>query len=207
MTEEIQILFERGGVMMYPLLFCSLVVVTFVLERGMQLSRKRLFPAETLETWKGRLADKPSEPRPHSSALLDQMLSPIEDYFPMPISRFEERLSDLSRKARNRMERGIVFLDLIGGVAPLLGLLGTTLGMIEVFSKLSTSGQAKIEALSGGISEALFTTVTGLLIGIPALVAANLYARHIENQLLVAEDQINGLLDQFYDQMVDHEDS
>ena len=206
MTEELLILFARGGAMMYPLLLCSLLVVTFAIERALQLNSGRLFTKATLEAWKTRLSSGSMEPPASSSAaLLDQMLGPIQGYFPLPIARFEERLSDLSRKARNRLERGLVFLDLIGGVAPLFGLLGTALGMIDVFSKLSSSGQAKIESLSGGISEALFTTVAGLAIGIPALIAANLYARHIENQLLKVEDEINGLLDQFYDKMVEHE--
>ena len=96
------------------------------------------------------------------------------------------------------MEQGLVLLDTIAGVAPLLGLLGTALGMIRVFAQLSTTGAAKMEALSSGISEALFTTVTGLCIGIPALIAANLISRHIDNLMLNLEDQLNQLLDENY---------
>ncbi|MDT8446543.1 MAG: MotA/TolQ/ExbB proton channel family protein [bacterium] len=199
-------LFERGGIMMYPLLLCSVLVLTLTIERVLVLRRQSLLPKSALERWRSWLGQGVPVPLPPSSpALLDQLLLPILPYFPIPLSRLEERFSDLSRKAKNRLERGVVYLDTIAGVAPLLGLLGTALGMVEVFAKLSLGGQTKIEALSGGISQALLTTVAGLVVGIPALIAANLFTRQIENLLLSAEDQVNGLLDQYFDQMIDHE--
>ena len=88
-------------------------------------------------------------------------------------------------------------MDTIAGIAPLFGLLGTALGMVEVFSRLSGSGETKMEALSSGISEALYTTVTGLVIGIPALIAYNLLSRQIDNLLLIADEQVNDLLTEF----------
>ncbi|MGK0290833.1 MAG: biopolymer transport protein ExbB, partial [bacterium] len=121
---------------------------------------------------------------------------------PMPHERLEERIADLSRKQKHQLERGMVFLETIAGIAPLFGLLGTALGMVEVFSRLSAMGEAKISALSSGISQALFTTVAGLFIGIPALIAYNLLNRHIQNLLIEAENQINLLVDGFHDQMV-----
>ena len=130
---------------------------------------------------------------------LSQVLNPLVPHLPLPVSRLEERFSDLSRKVKNEFEQSLVVLDTIAGIAPLLGLLGTALGMIRVFAQLSTTGAAKMEALSAGISEALFTTVTGLCIGIPALIAANLLVRHIDNLMLQLEDQLNQLLDENYD--------
>ena len=209
MFEAALALFERGGVMMYPLLVCSILVVTLTLERILVLRNAALLPKNGLQLWAdwfGSGLKKDQAPNPNSTALVNQILGPLCPYFPIELPRLEERLSDLSRKAKNRLERGGVYLDTIAGVAPLLGLLGTVLGMVEGFAKLSLAGAAKIEALSSGISEALLTTVAGLLIGIPALGAANLFTRHIENLLLGAEDQINDLLDQYPAQMLRHED-
>ena len=93
-------------------------------------------------------------------------------------------------------------MDTIAGIAPLFGLLGTALGMVEVFSRLSITGEAKMSALSSGISQALFTTVAGLCIGIPSLIAFNLLSRHIERILIITEDQLNTLIDEHYTTIV-----
>lgn len=205
MIDSLFTLFQRGGIMMYPLLACSVLVVTVTIERMVVLRRVLLLPKSSYERLARSLAEGELEAPKDSAALLDQMLGPLLPYLPLPLARLEERFSDLSRKAKNRLERGLVYLDTIAGVAPLLGLLGTALGMVEVFAKLSLGGQTKIEALSGGISQALLTTVTGLVVGIPALIAANLFTRKIENLLLKAEDQVNQLLDQYYQKIVDED--
>jgi len=197
MFQNFWILLEKGGVMMFPLSLCSLLALTVIIERVYALKTKRLLAAEVKDAWSDWLKQKPSSSLPaHSDALLQMVLEPLSGFLPLPVSRLEERFSDLSRKVRNSLEQGLVYLDTIAGVAPLLGLLGTALGMIRVFSQLSSTGTAKMEALSSGISEALFTTVTGLSIGIPALIAANLIARHIDNLMLQLEDDLNELVDQ-----------
>jgi len=208
MYQAVLSLFEQGGVMMYPLLLCSLVSFTLTLERLIVLRSLPLLSQKNFELWSRWIAagiDKDNLPKSNPNTLIDQLLTPLVPYLPIELPRLEERISDLSRKAKNRLERGVVYLDTIAGVAPLLGLLGTALGMVEVFAQLSASGHAKMEALSSGISQALLTTVAGLVIGIPALIAANLLTRHIENLLLKVEDQVNDLLDQYYPQLVRHE--
>lgn len=190
--------------MMIPLSFCSLLALTVIIERIYALKPKRLQTLAAKDAWSTWLQKNSAENLPsHPETLLQMVLEPLSSYLPLPVSRLEERFSDLSRKARNRLEQGLVYLDTIAGVAPLLGLLGTALGMIRVFSQLSTTGVAKMEALSAGISEALFTTVTGLCIGIPALIAANLVARHIDNLMLNLEDDLNELLDQHEQRFVE----
>ena len=196
---------EKGGIMMLPLGLASLIALAITLERYYSLSR--VLPKSVFKDWQGFFKEKNTLPEAAKSvakeAALSQVLTPLVPLLPLPVSRLEERFSDLSRKEKNKMEQGLVLLDTIAGVAPLLGLLGTALGMIRVFAQLSTTGAAKMEALSSGISEALFTTVTGLCIGIPALIAANLLSRHIDNLMLNLEDQLNQLLDENYQSFVD----
>ena len=200
MIEQVQIILEKGGVMMIPLAICSFLVILITVERLLFLRRGKLVSSKYYEQWKKwfssnmPLNKKPEEQR---RSIVGGIFYPISTFFPLGGNRLEERISDLSRKEKHKLEQGLVFLDTIAGIAPLFGLLGTALGMVDVFSRLSLAGEAKMEALSSGISQALFTTVAGLFIGIPALIAYNLFTRHVDNILVRAEDQVNALVDEF----------
>ncbi|MBU2515479.1 MotA/TolQ/ExbB proton channel family protein [bacterium] len=203
--DQIKIILEKGGVMMIPLGICSFIALLIIVERLLSLRMNRLVSKKQFNAWKRWFDFEMSRmelPRRKSGSILGAILFSIEGHLPLPKERLEERLADLARKEKHRLERGLVFLDTIAGIAPLFGLLGTALGMVEVFSRLSAIGEAKISALSSGISEALFTTVTGLCIGIPALIAFNLFSRHIERILLITEDQLNVLIDDYYQLIV-----
>ena len=200
MTEKLEIIFSKGGIMMIPLSICSFLVILIALERMLVLRKNRLLNPRYLKTWKSWFSngmELNSLPVNGRTAIINQLLLPIVHHLPLSESKVEERLADISRKIKNRLERGLVYLDTIAGIAPLFGLLGTALGMVEVFSRLSGAGETKMEALSSGISEALYTTVTGLVIGIPALIAYNLLSRQIDNLLIIADEQVNELLSEF----------
>ena len=92
------------------------------------------------------------------------------------------------------LERGLGLLETIAAIAPLLGLLGTVLGMIEVFDVVAQQGAGQAQELSGGISQALITTATGLSIGIPALVAYNYFVGKAERLVLDIEDHTDRLI-------------
>jgi biopolymer transport protein ExbB len=89
-------------------------------------------------------------------------------------------------------------LETVAGTAPLMGLLGTVLGMIRVFQVINKQGLGQTQALSGGISEALLTTVVGLAIAIPALVAYNYFTHKAEDLVLEIEKHSNGLLSRLH---------
>lgn len=200
MTEQLQIIFDKGGVMMIPLVICSFLVVLITIERFLFLRKQKLVSTKFYDQWRSWFSSDMSEkekPGIQNNSVLFHIFHPICTFFPFTGNRLEERLSDLSRKEKHRLEKGLVFLDTIAGIAPLFGLLGTALGMVDVFAQLSLAGEAKMEALSTGISQALFTTVAGLFIGIPALIAYNLFTRHVDNILVTAEDQVNALVDEF----------
>lgn len=183
---------------MIPLAACSFIVLLVIIERLLVLRSGRLISLKAMSAWDTWFSNDLAEdkkPKSISSSVPASILNSMVDYFPLSRSRLEERITDLGRMEKHKLERGLVFLDTIAGIAPLFGLLGTALGMVEVFSRLSVAGEAKMSALSSGISQALFTTVTGLCIGIPALIAFNLFSRHIEKILIKTEDQINCFID------------
>jgi biopolymer transport protein ExbB len=198
LVEQAQIIFSKGGIMMIPLAVCSFIVLLVTIERLLVLRSGRLISEKSmsaLDTWFSNNMAEEENPQPNSSSVPASILNSLVEYFPLSQSRLEERLTDLGRMEKHKLERGLVFLDTIAGIAPLFGLLGTALGMVEVFSRLSVAGEAKMSALSSGISQALFTTVTGLCIGIPSLIAFNLFSRHIEKILIQSEHQINRFID------------
>ncbi len=208
MWAQIQTILIKGGIMMIPLTICSFLTVFLILERILVLRKGRLVSRKYYVDWKKWFLsskDAAAIPDSKSPSILTRILFPLATYFPWPRSRFEERISDLTRRQKHRLERGLVFLDTIAGIAPLFGLLGTALGMVEVFSKLSAMEETKMSALSSGISQALFTTVAGLFIGIPALIATNLFSRHIDNLLMATEEQLNSLTDEFFSLMIDND--
>lgn len=190
---------------MIPLGICSFTVLFIVLERLLSLRKNRLVPKKRFIAWKDWFhsgMNRKMLPDKKNGSILDTILNSISNYLPLPQERLEERLADLARKEKYKLERGLVLLDTIAGIAPLFGLLGTALGMVDVFSRLSAAGETKMSALSSGISEALFTTVTGLCVGIPALIAYNLFSRQIERILIMIEDQLNVLIDDYHHHII-----
>jgi len=106
----------------------------------------------------------------------------------------KEELSDRGRQEIRSLEKGLGVLETIAAVTPILGLLGTVVGMIKVFQVISLQGVGEASALSGGISEALITTAAGLSVGIPALIFYNYFSRKAENLILDIENLSNTLL-------------
>ena len=112
----------------------------------------------------------------------------------LPREDIKETLLDQGRQEVHQLEKGLGVLETVAGIAPLLGLLGTVLGILKVFKVISVMGVGQATALAGGISEALITTIAGLFIGIPALVAYNYFANRAEALVLEIEKYSNRLL-------------
>ena len=105
-------------------------------------------------------------------------------------------MEDTGRREIKRLERYLVVLETVAAASPLLGLLGTVLGMIKVFSVISIAGVGQAGLLSGGIAEALITTAFGLSIGIPALVAFNFFDARVDGFTVKIEGYVHTLLKQ-----------
>ena len=187
-----------GGVMMIPLSLCSVFVIAIIFERWYSLRRKKVIKPETISIIEKINSDEDvkmalslcresndSFSNIICTALLSQKTNSEE---------IKELIEEQGRGEVRRLEKGLVILETIAGIAPLLGLLGTVIGMIEVFDVITVAGTAKTAALSGGISEALITTVAGLSIGILALVFFNFFTNRAENLILEIEKYSSRLL-------------
>ncbi|MBZ0157131.1 MAG: MotA/TolQ/ExbB proton channel family protein [Alphaproteobacteria bacterium] len=177
-------LFQKGGPLMYPLLLCSILALAFMLERAYHYlrsaDRKELLP-EILALlrkcdYEGaiRLCESVSGP---VAAVLSEALK----HRGRSIATMEEAISLKGSQELKKLNKNLHILELVGRIAPLLGLLGTVLGMVEAFRTISSlKGSVDPSLLAGGIWEALITTVAGLCVAIPALVAHHLFEDRVK---------------------------
>lgn len=162
-----------GGPVMIPLALLSLLGVAVILERLWVLRRARYLDPATVATLSQLLAHRNFDgaveyTRRHPGPLGD-LVAALVDNRTAPYDELREILEDTGRHQLLGLERGLPALATIVSGAPLLGLLGTVLGMIKVFLVVASSGTSVAEKLSAGIAEALITTATGLIIAIPIL--------------------------------------
>jgi biopolymer transport protein ExbB len=192
---------DRAGPLIYPLGLCSLLASTIAIERILALRRGKVLPKEIIEIVEAV--------RPHhdlSIAINVCRRNPgvFADIICVGLERADEpweivrdALQDAGKQKTAYLERHLVWLQTIAQAAPLLGLLGTVLGMIKMFGSISVAGLGDPQALSEGISEAMLTTAVGLGIGIPTLVAYNLLASKAEDLVAEIESYATQLLAKF----------
>lgn len=162
-----------GGPVMIPLGLLSLVAVAIIIERLWVLRRGNFLQSSTVQTLSGLLASDKFQGavdfcRRHPGPFTDLVTALVENRH-APYEELKEILEDTGRLQLMGLQRGLPALATIVAGAPLLGLLGTVIGMIKIFSVVATAGSGITEQLSSGISQALITTATGLVIAIPAL--------------------------------------
>jgi biopolymer transport protein ExbB len=162
-----------GGPVMVPLGLLSLVAVAIIIERLWVLRRGNFLQSSTVQTLSGLLASDKFQGaidfcRRHPGPFTDLVTALVENRH-APYEELKEILEDTGRLQLTGLQRGLPALATIVAGAPLLGLLGTVIGMIKIFSVVATAGSGITEQLSSGISQALITTATGLVIAIPAL--------------------------------------
>lgn len=183
---------------MIPLLLCSVLVLTLVFDRGFALRRKNVIKPETEKIIEKIESSEDinmalSLCRENTDTFSNIVNAALETQSSGP-QEIKEVIEEQGRQEVRRLEKGLVILETIAGIAPLLGLLGTVLGMIEVFDVITIEGLAKTAALSSGISQALITTVAGLSVGIFALVFYNYFTNKAEDLVLEIEKNSSRLL-------------
>ncbi len=190
--------FQKGGIVMYPLLLCSITALAIIIDKFLGLRRKKVLIPEVvnvLENIKGEgdvgLALSICEK--HRGPFANIIRTGLENRSSEK-DELKEALNDQGRQEVHRLEKGLFMLETIAAIAPLLGLLGTVTGILRVFNVIAQLGVGQANALAGGISEALITTIFGLTIGIPSVVAFNYFTSKAENLILEIEKYSSFLL-------------
>lgn len=193
-----------GGPVMWPILFCSVLAAAIILERLWTLQRKRVIPRElTDRVWK--LVETRTLNDRHIDALARN--SPLGRVLAAGLANrnqgrdiMKEAIEDTGRHVVHELERFLNPLGTIAAISPLLGLLGTVLGMILAFEAISREGVGDPQVLSGGIGQALITTAAGLIVAIPALIGYR-YLRGLVDFLVIEMEKEAIRLVQAMDQL------
>lgn len=182
---------REGGWLMLPILLGSVIALGITLERLWTLRTRRVCPEHLLaEVWiwlkSGEVDAKRIEAlRRHSP--LGRILAAGLQYRTGSRALMKESIEDTGRHVVHELERYLNTLGTIAAITPLLGLLGTVLGIMRVFAVITTQGTANTQSLSGGIAEALITTVAGLAIAIPALILYRYFRGKVDDLVVRME--------------------
>ena len=184
---------------MVPILLCSVAVITIAIDRYRALRTDKVVPPQLLgQVWHALKHDQINREK----ILELKQSSPLGYILAAGLasaSHGREVMKDSIEEAANqvihRLEKHLNVLGIISSVAPLLGLLGTVIGMIKVFTAIMLQGTGNAAVLAGGISEALITTAAGLTVAIPALIFHRFFERRIDSISVSMEDQALRLID------------
>ena len=185
-------LVKAGGWMMLPIILCSIAAAGIIAERLWTLRPSRITPPNLLgQVWKW-IKDKKLNNQKlkelRANSPLGQILAAGLANSKHGREIMKECIEEAAARVIHDLERYLNALGTIAGIAPLLGLLGTVLGMIEIFSSFMGAGMANAPILAAGISKALITTAAGLMVAIPALFFHRYLQRRID-ELVVGMEQ------------------
>jgi biopolymer transport protein ExbB len=190
---------SAGGLLMLPIVICSIIAVAIIGERFYTLRQDKILPTNLVaDVW--RLAS--------TKQLTDEKVREIQQESPLGrvlaaglLTRTQERdsmkasIEEVGGHVAHELERYLNALGTIAAVTPLLGLLGTVVGMIKVFTNITTVGVGNPAQLAGGISQALITTAGGLMVAIPALMFYRYFRARVDGLVVDMEKESLKLVD------------
>ena len=200
-------LFEKGGAMMYPILFSSVLMLGIAIERGYSLRRKNIinpdFVKDVRSQWDWQNIQK-------TLRLCNSYDNSLSRILKMGLLRFGGKLDEIERAIEaggqheaSLMNSNLRVLGAVANITPMMGLLGTVIGMIKAFNVISLSGTGNPGLVASGISEALITTAAGMLVGIPALVLYHYFRGKIDRYVFEMEEVAIQLVEELsYDGVV-----
>jgi biopolymer transport protein ExbB len=188
-----------GGWLMLPIILCSIIAVTIIAERFWTLRRGNVVPAHVsgqVEEWAARHElDKRHIEQLRESSALGRVLAAALANRHRPRELIKESVEDTGRHVVHELERFLNTLGTIAGISPLLGLLGTVIGMIKVFSAIIAYGVGNANELAGGISQALITTAAGLTVAIPSYFFYRYFKGRVDEYVVSMEVQAISLIE------------
>lgn len=192
-------LVKAGGWPMLPLLLLGVLALAIVLERFWTLRRNEVLPpglGQEVRNWAARGKLDPNHIQSlRANSPLGALLAAALEARNRPRDQIRERIEDAGRHLVHRMERYLNALGTIASAGPLLGLLGTVVGMIQMFMGILDHGVGDVNQLAGGIGKALVCTATGMIVAIPALMFHRYFKGRIGGYVIEMEQEASALLD------------
>src|SRR5438132_10866948 len=195
--------FVKGGILMWPLLVCSIFAVTTIILRTMALREQNVIPlvveSELERLVPGGSAERLGRVVHHDPSSLARIVRVALAHLRWPRADNVEAVQTRARHEMVRLEKGLVVLEVIIGIAPLIGLIGTVSGLVHVFASLGVSASsADPKQIARGISEALNCTVFGLGIAVPSLIGFVYFSKKVEVLSVEMESLVTDLLSKCY---------
>ena len=193
---------RQGGVLMLPIIACSIVMMIFVMERLVYLRRARMIPRPFVRGVIEQL-EQQQLGRDEALALCEENGSPIAEIFAGALKKYgrsavevEQAVVDAGERVVSQMRKYLRLFNAISNLTPLLGLLGTVLGMIEAFNTIARAdAMGRPELLAGGIGTALITTAAGLVVAIPSYAAYAFFLGRIDKLILEMDAHAQSIVD------------
>lgn len=195
-------LIKSGGWLMLPIILCSIGAMAIIAERFWTLRKNKILPSELVpQIWK-----LSREGKLDTSAIRSlKMSSPLGAVLAAGLANsrhgrdiMRTSIEEVGRQIVHDLEKFLNTLGTIASITPLLGLLGTVVGMIKVFTAIMTHGVGDPSVLAGGISEALITTAAGLSVAIPSLIFHRYFERLVDEYVLNMEEEALRLIDMLH---------
>jgi len=193
-----------GGWVIVPILGCSVVAFGVILERFWSLRENQVIPYGLVSYLERLVKDKALTPQhvaqlQKSSPLGKLLAAALLDMHHSP-QVMKDSIEDAGRHVVIKLEKYLNMLGTIALISPLLGLLGTVIGMIKVFTVMTMEGANDPSQLAGGISEALVTTAAGLCVAIPSLMFYRFFQRRVDELVVIMEQEALKLVEILFDQ-------
>ncbi|MFP6694393.1 MAG: MotA/TolQ/ExbB proton channel family protein [Pirellulales bacterium] len=182
---------QQGGPLMIPILICSVVLFLFVFERFISLRRRRVIPKPFVKQFLHELRENVID-QDDALDMCEENDSPVAHVFAGAVQKWgrpavevEQGIIDAGERVTNGLRRHLRLINGVATVTPLLGLLGTVVGMIQAFNDIATAdAMGKPELLAAGIGQALITTASGLSVAIPALIFYMYYQSRVDRLVM-----------------------
>ncbi len=183
--------FVKGGVIMYPILLCSIVSFTIIIERLLFYANIRInsnIVQKVFELILNKEIDKAKKLSQSLSEILKNIF--IKGLDEIQSQNFEEVVQDISEKQISKLGRFLPLLAAIASISTLLGFTGTVTGMIKAFEAIASAGYASPQIVAKGIAEALITTAAGLIVAIPTVAFYHYFTYRADRYILQLEHYI-----------------
>ncbi|TVS14110.1 MAG: MotA/TolQ/ExbB proton channel family protein [Planctomycetaceae bacterium] len=194
-TQNLLQVIRDGGPLMLPIGICSFILMVFVFERSISLRRGRVIPRPFVKRFLQQIRDGELD-RETALELCERNRSPVSEIFAAAVRKWgrpsvevEQAIIDAGERVTNNLRRYLRVLNGVSTISPLLGMLGTVLGMIRAFNAIATAdAMGNPEMLAGGISQALITTAAGLSVAIPALIAYLYFSGRVDQLIMMLDE-------------------
>ena len=178
---------DKGGVFIYFIILCSVAAMSVMFYQAMLLVRQKVIPENLVNSMSAYVSEGNEEStqslnnsRKSNPSVLQKLCDVVLERHDRKDVEIQEAVQVSAREEIHKLQVGIPFLEVIIAIAPLLGLLGTATGLFTVFEGVG-NGEENTEDMAQGISEALITTVSGLAVAVPAVIAHGYFNRKIES--------------------------